>query len=304
MFITINGQLGSGKSEICKILKEEHGFDVFHTGKIQRAYAAELGISTLELNQLCNTDRKYDTIIDGKLVEYAEKERGNKVVFDSRMAWHFVKDTFKVHLLVSPDIAATRVFCNRVDKAECYASKEDAMRGLIARRKVEGERYEAIYNAKMLQYSNYDLILDTSLTSIREEVKIILKKAEEYFATGKKSMFLAPTNVYPTGVELGGENVKVVKYDESIYVVGGHDLVKEAIKDGSRVVEVELVGEDNDVIDGTPIKELIPTDMEMVRAWEKENAITYGFMPEFIKNRQKWRFFYKKNQKGEKYEQF
>ena len=43
-------------------------------------------------------------------------------------------------------------------------------------------------------------------------------------------MFLAPTNVYPTGLEMGGENVKVVKYDESIYVVGGHNLVKDAIK--------------------------------------------------------------------------
>ena len=285
MFITINGQLGSGKSEICKILKEEYGFDVFHTGKIQRTYAAELGISTLELNKLCNTDRKYDAIIDGKLVEYAEQERGNKVVFDSRMAWHFVKDTFKVHLLVSPDIAATRVFCNRVDKAECYASKEDAMLGLIARRKVEGERYEAIYNAKMLQYSNYDLVLDTSLTSIREEVKIILQKAEEYFNSGKKSMFLAPTNVYPTGLEMGGENVKVVKYDESIYVVGGHNLVKDAIKNGNKIIEVELIGEDDGVINGTSIKDLIPTDMNMVREWEKENEITYGFMPEFIKNR-------------------
>ena len=69
MFITINGQLGSGKSEICKILREEYGFDVFHTGKIQREYARELGISTLELNQLCNKDPSYDHIIDGKLVE-------------------------------------------------------------------------------------------------------------------------------------------------------------------------------------------------------------------------------------------
>ena len=59
MFITINGQLGSGKSEICKILKDEHGFDIFHTGKIQRQYAAELGISTLQLNELCKIDHKY-----------------------------------------------------------------------------------------------------------------------------------------------------------------------------------------------------------------------------------------------------
>lgn len=285
MFITINGQLGSGKSEICKILKDEYGFDIFHTGKIQRAYAEELGISTLELNELCKTDHRYDAIIDGKLVEYAEKERGNKVVFDSRMAWHFVSDTFKVHLLVSPDIAANRVFFNRIDKAEVYKTKEEAMQGLISRRKVEGERYELLYNVKMLKYSNYDLVLDTSLTSIREEVRIILQKAEEYFKNGKKSMVLAPTNVFPTDIELGGEGVKVVKYDESIYVVGGHDLVKQAIRDGKKTIDVEFLGEDDDVINGKSVKEMITTTLEKLSSWEQENNIKFGFIAEYVKNR-------------------
>ena len=285
MFITINGQLGSGKSEICRILKEEHGFDIFHTGKIQRAYAEELGISTLELNELCKTDHRYDAIIDGKLVEYAERERGNKVVFDSRMAWHFVKDTFKVHLLVAPDIAANRVFFNRIDKAEVYKTKEEAMQGLISRRKVEGERYELLYNVKMLKYSNYDLVLDTSTTSIREEVKIILQKAKEYFLEGKKAMFLSPTNVYPTNTDLGGEGIKVVKYDESIYVVGGLELVKQAISEGKNLIEVELLGEDDDVIGDVKVSDLIDTELNTLARWEKENNIKFGFIADYIKSR-------------------
>ena len=285
MFITINGQLGSGKSEICRILKEEHGFDIFHTGKIQRAYAEELGISTLELNELCKTDHRYDAIIDGKLVEYAERERGNKVVFDSRMAWHFVKDTFKVHLLVAPDIAANRVFFNRIDKAEVYKTKEEAMQGLISRRKVEGERYELLYNVKMLKYSNYDLVLDTSTTSIREEVKIILQKAEEYFLEGKKAMFLSPTNVYPTNTDLGGEGIKVVKYDESIYVVGGLELVKQAISEGKNLIEVELLGEDDDVIGDVKVSDLIDTELNTLARWEKENNIKFGFIADYVKSR-------------------
>ena len=285
MFITINGQLGSGKSEICKILKDEHGFDIFHTGKIQRQYAAELGISTLQLKELCKIDHKYDDIIDGKLVEYAEKERGNKVVFDSRLAWHFVKDTFKVHLLVAPDIAANRVFFNRIDKAEVYKTKEDAMQGLICRRKVEGERYEVLYKVKMLRYSNYDLVLDTTLTSIREEVRIILQKAKEYFESGKKAMILAPTNVFPTTTDLGGEGIKVVKYDESIYVVGGLDLFKEAIKEGKKIIDVEFLGEDDDVVNGVAVKDLIDTNLEMVAKWEDENNVKYGFIPDYVKSR-------------------
>ncbi len=285
MFITINGQLGSGKSEICKILKEEYGFEIFHTGKIQRQYAEELGISTLELNELCKTDHRYDTIIDGKLVEYAEKERGKNVVFDSRMAWHFVKDTFKVHLLVSPEVAANRVFYNRQCAAETYASKDDAMRGLISRRKVEAERYEMLYNVKMLNYSNYDLILDTSLMNIREEVKLILKSAEEYFNSGKKSMYSAPNNIYPTFKEIGGEGVKVVKYDESIYIVNGHDMVKEALKEKEKRIAVELIAEDDAVIDGVQIKDYINLDVDGLRKWEEENGFTFGFVPDFIRNK-------------------
>ncbi len=285
MFITINGQLGSGKSEICKILKEEYGFEIFHTGKIQRQYAAELGISTLELNELCKTDHKYDAIIDGKLVEYAEKERGNKVVFDSRMAWHFVKDTFKVHLLVAPETAANRVFFNRQDTAEKYSSKEEAMRGLIERRKIESERYEMLYNVKMLNYSNYDLILDTTLTSIREEVDLILKSAEEYFKSGRKSTYTSPINVYPTLNEIGGEGVKVVKYDESIYIVNGHEAVKEALREGKKYLSAELVGEDDGVVNGVKIKDLVTTSLATLKAWEEENSFKFGFIPNYVANK-------------------
>ncbi len=285
MFITINGQLGSGKSEICKILKEEYGFEIFHTGKIQRQYAAELGISTLELNELCKIDHKYDAIIDGKLVEYAEKERGNKVVFDSRMAWHFVKDTFKVHLLVAPETAANRVFFNRHDTAEKYSSKEEAMLGLIERRKIESERYEMLYNVKMLNYSNYDLILDTTLTSIREEVDIILKSAEEYFESGKKSMYSSPVNLYPTQNEIGGDGVKVVKYDESIYIVNGHETVKKALMEGKKYLSAELVGEDDGIVNGVKIKDLVNTDLTVLKKWEEENAFKFGFIPNYVANK-------------------
>ena len=182
MFIAINGQLGSGKSELCKRLKDEYGFEVFQTGRILRECAAELGISTLQLNELCKQDHHYDRIIDSRLVEYAESVRGTDVVFDSRMAWHFVKGAFKVHLLVSPDIAADRVYFNRVAEEEKYASKEEAMFNLIERRRLENERYEMLYKVEMSDYRNYDLILDTSLLTVKEELDLIVGAARRYDA--------------------------------------------------------------------------------------------------------------------------
>ena len=96
MFITIAGNLGSGKSTVCKILEEKHGFSTYSTGKIQRGYAETLGISTLEMNRLMNTDPKYDHIIDDEVVRISEEKQGEKIIFDSRMAWHFVKRSLKV----------------------------------------------------------------------------------------------------------------------------------------------------------------------------------------------------------------
>ena len=50
MHITITGKLGSGKSTVCKLIAEKHGYEIFSTGAIQREVAKELGITPLELN--------------------------------------------------------------------------------------------------------------------------------------------------------------------------------------------------------------------------------------------------------------
>ncbi len=52
MHITLTGNLGSGKSTICKILREEYGFEIYSTGTVQRKIAEEFGVSVLEMNKL------------------------------------------------------------------------------------------------------------------------------------------------------------------------------------------------------------------------------------------------------------
>ncbi len=251
MFITINGQLGSGKSEVCRILREEYGFELFHTGRIQREYAAELGISTLELNELCKTDYKYDRIIDGRLKEYSEAMRGKNVVFDSRMAWHFVEDALKVHLLVNPRVAAERVYGGRVAKEEKYASVEEAMNALLERRRLENDRYNALYNVRMFDYRNYDLVLDTSETTVAEEVEMILDKAKRYFDGDKApETYLAPSVLKGTrkALESGVGGVGVVKADDVLYVASGAQLVEEAKRQGRPLIAATLLYEDEEVI--------------------------------------------------------
>ena len=82
LFITINGQLGSGKSTVCSLLKKKYGFDVFSSGRIQRQIARKMNASTLDLNKISENDYSIDRYIDKVVVEFAENNIGESVVFD------------------------------------------------------------------------------------------------------------------------------------------------------------------------------------------------------------------------------
>ncbi len=284
MFIAINGQLGSGKSELCRRLNEEYGFEVFHTGRIQREFAAELGISTLELNELCKSDHRYDRIIDGRLVDYAESVRGKDVVFDSRMAWHFVSGAFKVHLLVSPDIAADRVFFNRVAEEEKYSSREEAMFNLMERRRLENERYEMLYNVSMSDYFNYDLILDTSLLTVKEELEIIVGAARRFEeGSCREQLFLSSLlGIYPTDMLFKSPDgeAEVVKKGDSLYAVSGYRKLLDAAYRGLRAVEVKYLGAEGSVLpDGTKAENAANTSPELISEWEHAAGLKFGYVP-------------------------
>ena len=162
MFICINGDLGSGKSTVCELLKNKFGFEIFSTGTIHRQLAKSNRISTLELNKISEKDNFLDNSIDNAVFEYANNHKGESIVFDSRMAWHFLPVSFKVRLTVNPLIAAERVFNNRHFQEESYLSVEDAMHSLIKRQQLENQRYKSFYDVNIEDTNNYDLIVDTS----------------------------------------------------------------------------------------------------------------------------------------------
>ena len=69
MHITITGNLGSGKSTICKILEDKFGFEIYSTGKVQRELARQMNMTTLEMNQLMCSDHMM------QLLQYPERIR-------------------------------------------------------------------------------------------------------------------------------------------------------------------------------------------------------------------------------------
>ena len=143
MNITMTGNLGSGKSSVCKVFKEK-GIDVTSTGTIFREIAAEKGISVIELNELAKKDRSIDDMIDERSTRLG-KELDN-TVFDSRMAWHFAVPSFKVFLLVDTKEAARRTFAGASRESEEYASEEECAAGLRERANLERDRYKMLYD--------------------------------------------------------------------------------------------------------------------------------------------------------------
>lgn len=180
MLISITGKLGSGKSTICGIMKERYGYEIFSTGVINREYARRLGITTLELNKRLKDDPTLDREIDSLVTKISIERKDDQLIFDSRMAWHFAVNTFKIFLTIDPMEAARRVMLNQRGEEERYTDVNDACEKLVERSTVERARFLDIYNQDYYDYSNFNLVVDTTRRAPDEIVDIIMAVFEEY----------------------------------------------------------------------------------------------------------------------------
>ena len=178
MHITLTGNLGSGKSTICKLLEQQYGYEIFSTGKVIRQIADDLDISVLEMNELMSKDHKYDHMIDDKTAQISRENPDKNILFDSRLAWHFVEKSFKVFLSVDLAEAARRVYADASrGEVESYKSEADAAEQLAARAANEDARYEELYGIHYFDFENYNLILDSSYAKPDVIAALLMKEA-------------------------------------------------------------------------------------------------------------------------------
>lgn len=179
MNITMTGNLGSGKTSVCKELKQL-GYDVISAGDIFRDIAAARGISVIELNERAKKDRSIDDMLDRRSTELGQTL--DNTVFDSRLAWHFVNESFKVFLLVKTDEAARRVFSGDNRNAEEYQSIGEVREGLKKRADLEQERFLNLYGLDYYDGSNYDLIIESTSASPKQIAEEIERRYRQYLA--------------------------------------------------------------------------------------------------------------------------
>ncbi len=182
MHITITGRLGSGKSTVAKLIAAQHNYTYYSTGTIMRDLAAELNMSICDYNKMIVNDPTEDRKIDDRTREVAIARRDEDMVFDSRMAWFFAPDTFKVYVTVDPAVAASRV---NIDprpgepnsEVEIYCELEE-------RSKVEQARFIKFYGegANYYDWNNYNLIIDSTTRTANEVAAAIWSAFEAYRA--------------------------------------------------------------------------------------------------------------------------
>ena len=270
MHITLTGNLGSGKSTICKLLEQQYGYEIFSTGKVIRQIADDLEISVLEMNELMSKDHKYDHMIDDKTAQISRENPDKNILFDSRLAWHFVEKSFKVFLSVDLAEAARRVYADASrGEVESYQSEADAAEQLAARAANEDARYEELYGIHYFDFENYNLILDSSYAKpdviaallMREAVSRAAEEPEkraQMLVSPKRLGFVPTANSSPAdaaasvsatvqsalaAVNAGSvaPGVVTVKVDgNKMTVLSGADIVQRAADEGFGYVAAQL----------------------------------------------------------------
>lgn len=240
--ITLSGELGSGKSTVANYLISKMPFRIVSAGLLFRQLAAKHGMSAKEFNEFIESDPKYDHYVDDTMAELGRTD--DKIIFDSRMAWHFVPRSFKIYLYVDVDTATERIFNDKGRVSESYSDKETARQEIIDRRKSELLRYQNFYHCNLDDYSNYDLIVDTSHAT-RDEVNELVYNSFKAFEEGKEytKIWLSPKSLILIGDEPDdtGEPLVINKKDGKFVVEKGFSKVKNALQNRKSLVAVDFV---------------------------------------------------------------
>lgn len=247
MHITITGNLGSGKSTVARIISEKYNFEVYSTGKVQREIARQMNLSTLELNQLMMSDHKYDNMIDDTVARISRENRDKDIIFDSRLAWHFVEYSFKVFVTVNLDVAAERIMKDQRGSVESYSSIEEAKALLAERAKTEMIRYKEIYNLNYMDFSNYNLVIDGTYCTPDTMADVIVNEAKEFYANPDKPLIrlVSPKSFLLEGIS---EEEEKVRLEGMIKQLKGREYIKDRVIKARQQEGKFIAAEDTDYV--------------------------------------------------------
>ena len=277
--------MGSGKSTVSKILQERLKYDYIYTGKILREIATKYNMTTLELNKYAETHPEIDEEIDST---FKSLNDSNHLIVDSRLAWFFIPQSFKVFLKTNLIVSVSRISSDRERINEQYASKEEAANHIIARKSSENKRYMELYGANCTDLAQFNLIIDTSFLSPGKVTDLIVIEYKKWLMSNKPvKSYISPLNLYPTQSFLEFEDedfnspVRIVSINSFDYIVHGHKMTSYALKNDLDLLSVDYLGENSLTAKGTTCKEEILKAItpQLFYAWESFHSMKYLIYP-------------------------
>jgi CMP/dCMP kinase len=178
MIISFNGDHGSGKSTIAKMVAEKLNYPRYYMGQIFRDLAEKEGLNLVDFQTLCEKDSSADKKVDDYLITLSKKEKD--FIVESRTAWHFIPHSLKIYLKVSEKEGAKRIL-NEMEINSARKKEDtniDSMDNIIVserkRKESNDRRYQKYYGIKIHNDSNYDFVLDTTNLPIKKVFEEIM----------------------------------------------------------------------------------------------------------------------------------
>lgn len=180
--ITIAGRPGSGKSTTAKLVALELGFEHFSSGDLFRALGKERGVDVLAANKTGGVTEELDRLVDEKLRDIGRGE--DRMVIDSRTAWHWIPVSYKVFLNLEPEIGAKRILGEideeRRGSENIHQDPSEYAKLLKHRLDVETKRYKVLYDINPYDMANYDLVIDTSVNNAQQVVDQVVQGFQDW----------------------------------------------------------------------------------------------------------------------------
>ncbi|MEV4509666.1 AAA family ATPase [Dactylosporangium sp. NPDC049525] len=297
--VVINGDLGSGKSTVSVELSSRLALRRISVGDMYRQMAEERGMTALQLNLHAELDDAIDSAVDELQSNIAKS--GEQLIVDSRLAWFFFHDAFKVHLITEPTEAARRVLARPHSEVERYATLEEAKERLHGRSESERVRFLTRYGADKLRLRNYDLVCDSTRARPDDIVAMIVDAFEgrlggDILRERPPLMLLDPMRIYPTReleevgesldrgfvAEVGDagpralEPLTIGHSGPDYYVIDGHRRLSAAVQNEFRLVPASLLAEGEEPVTGrlsaNDYFRVHVTD-QVVDAWQRAHKI-------------------------------
>ena len=190
------------EENVKKLTESEELKKIFSNNEYRKAFTETLAmlkksgldLSKFNIEQANNLEefKKIRKIVD-TLIDEGIKEKGIEInsqsrpddiwIIDSRLAFYNIPDAFSVRLTASPDVAAQRLLQDKTRGKEDSKYKDivEAKEARERRRIGETSRYLQRYGVNLEDENNYDLIIDTSYSSINDISNTILKCSELFY---------------------------------------------------------------------------------------------------------------------------